>query len=139
MEVSYLRPPWLSGRYHRRFEPFELEAVGEWGYKGPVKPAELSPAWAGAYYLEGNVVPGGELSPVAYGDFSHCTVRARPGRLSALSVSMVNRFCMVLFYGHARRLTGENGFSDPGSGPRPRGPTRAASRALGPPAPRGSR
>ena len=44
------------------------------------------------------------------------TVRARPGWLSALSVSppTVNRVCMALLHGRAGRLTARNGGSRPG-------------------------
>jgi hypothetical protein len=41
-------------------------------------------------------------------------VRSLPGRLSALSVFHSYRFCMVLLYGRAGRLTAQNGGFRPG-------------------------
>jgi hypothetical protein len=49
--------------------------------------------------------------------FPDITVRARPGRLSGLSVPIVNRFCVALSYGtygRARRLAAQNGGFLPG-------------------------
>ena len=46
--------------------------------------------------------------------FPDITVRARPGRLSGLSVPTVNRFCVALSYGRARCLAAQNGGSRPG-------------------------
>ena len=40
--------------------------------------------------------------------------RDLPGRLHALSVSLLNLFCMALLYGRARRLSVENGGFRPG-------------------------
>ena len=42
------------------------------------------------------------------------SVRARPRRLSALSVSHSKSICMALLYGRAGRLTAENGGFRPG-------------------------
>jgi hypothetical protein len=53
----------------------------------------------------------------SYTAFFWPTVRARPGRLSVLAVSTVNRFCVGLLYGRAGRLTAQNGGSRPGQLP----------------------
>ena len=64
----------------------------------------------------GPCMPGHEFCGKPFPKDSSPAVRAGPstGRLSGLSVSTVNRFCMALLYGRARRLTAENGGCRPG-------------------------
>jgi hypothetical protein len=44
------------------------------------------------------------------------TVRARTKRLSALSIPIVDRFCVAFLYGRAGRLIAKNGGVRPGQG-----------------------
>jgi hypothetical protein len=60
-----------------------------------------------------SAAPGGGGSAIcrcrAYFDGLAAAVRARPGRLSGLSVFQCIGFCKGLLYGHAWRLTAQNG------------------------------
>jgi hypothetical protein len=53
-------------------------------------------------------------SQLCMGSIVGASVRVRPGRLSALSVSILNQLRVPLLYGYARRLTVLNGSFRPG-------------------------